>query len=532
MDNNLYPNNLKVTSKKLIESLSPHEVKILPYLKEENIGEIARRAQIDKVSVMRALEYLQNKKIVELVTETKKIVEIGVNGALYRSKGLPERRLLHVLDAKRILGLKEAQKEACLDDDEFKASLGALKKKAMIELKNGKLILSASKSEIAKKSLEEQFIEALPLELDKLESEQKLALQMLQKRKDIIEIKEEKKIKISVTKLGEELMKSNVKHVDMIEVITPELLKKESSWKGKKFRRYDVDSQVPSISGGKRHFVNQAVDHARRVWTDMGFEEMTGNVVQSSFWVFDSLFTAQDHPVREMQDTFFINKNAELPGSEQVRASSSKNDRELDKKLVKIVKDAHEKGVGGSKGWKYEWKEDEAKKMVLRTHTTCLSAQTLYEMQKKGIARGKYFALGRNFRNETVDWSHGFEFNQSEGIVVGEGLNFRNLLGYLKQFFNKMGIEKIRFSPAYFPYTEPSVEIHAWHPEKKVWLELGGAGMFRPEITIPLLGKHIPVLAWGPGFDRMIMDSYKILDLREFYKNDLNKLRKMKFWVK
>ena len=299
---------------------------------------------------------------------------------------------------------------------------------------------------------------------------------------------------------------------------TKKHFKKESNWKGKKFRRYDLTSPVPEIKGGKRHFVNQAIDYGRKIWTEMGFQEMTGPMIQSSFWVFDALFTAQDHPVREMQDTFFINKKTELP----------------DKKMIEKIKEVHEKGVDGSKGWQYSWNEEEAKKLVLRTHTTCLSARTLYELSKlpEEQRKGKFFAIGKNFRNETVDWSHGFEFNQTEGIVIGDDVNFRHLLGYLKQFYKKMGFEKIRFVPGYFAYTEPSVEIHVWHPEKKVWLELGGAGIFRPEISIPLLGKKTPILAWGQGFDRIIMDYYKIKDLRELYKNNLNQLRKIKFWMK
>jgi phenylalanyl-tRNA synthetase alpha chain len=216
-----------------------------------------------------------------------------------------------------------------------------------------------------------------------------------------------------------------------------------------------------------------------------------------------------------MQDTFFINKKMELP----------------DKKIVSKVKEAHEKGVDGSKGWEYEWDEEEAKKVVLRTHTTCLSSQTLSKLKKENIP-AKFFALGKCFRNETVDWSHGFEFYQTEGIVVDKNANFRHLLGYLKQFYKKMGFENVRFRPSYFAYTEPSVEIEVYHPEKKKWIELGGAGMFRPEITIPLLGEHIPVLAWGQGFDRIIMDYYDIKDLRELYKNNLTQLRKMKFWMK
>jgi len=502
-------------TKKLIESLNPHELKVLPYLREENISEIAKKSQIDKVSVMRALEYLQNKKIIELKIKSKKIVEIGVNGALYRSKGLPERRLLNLLNEKRILQLKDTQKESGLDGDEFKASIGKKKKKAMIELKNGKIHLSADKKEIAKKSLEELFIESLPIEYNSLSAEQKFALKNLQNRKDIIEIKEEKKINIKVTKLGEELMKSKIKQGEMIEQITSGLLKKESLWKGKKFRRYDVTSPVPEISGGKRHFVNSALDYARKIWTEMGFVEMTGDFIQNSFWNFDALFTAQDHPVRDMQDTFFIDVEGELPN----------------KKIVNAVKKSHETGVNGSKGWKYKWDLKDAKKMVLRTHTTCLSAQTLAKLNEKDLPK-KFFAVGKCFRNETVDWSHGFEFNQTEGIVVDENANFRNLLGYLKEFCKKMGFEKIRFRPAYFPYTEPSLEGDVWDDERKEWVELIAAGIFRPEVTEPLLGKAIPVLAWGPGFDRMIMKIFKIKDLRNMYKNDLNKLREMRFLVR
>ena len=501
--------------KKIIESLSPNERKILPYLEEKNVTEICKKSNLDKTSVLRALEYLQNKKILNISYKKKKIVEIGINGALYIKKGLPERRLMHILNDKRILTLQEAQKQSSLSNDEFKASIGALKKKAMIELKNGKIVLSAKKQEISRKTLEELFIEVLPIEYDSLSSEQLYALKSLLNRKNIIQIKEEKIINIQVNELGYKIINSKIKKENLIEQINSDTLKQQSNWKGKKFRRYDVTSPVPKINGGKRHFVNQASDYARKIWTEMGFQEMSGTMIMSSFWNFDALFTAQDHPVREMQDTFFINKDIELP----------------DKNIVKSIKNSHEKGVDGSKGWRYSWDEKEAKRLVLRTHTTCLSAQTLTKLKEKDLP-AKFYSVGKCFRNETVDWSHGFEFNQTEGIVVDKNANFRHLLGYLKQFFNKMGFEKIRFRPAYFPYTEPSVEIDFFHPEKKVWLELGGAGIFRPEVTIPLLGKNIPVLAWGPGFDRILIDYYQIKDLRELYKNDITKLRNIKYWVK
>ncbi len=500
--------------KEVLESLSPNERRILPYLKEK-IEVIEEKSGLDKISILRALEFLSNKKILVLTQKTKKTINLDINGLLYKKKGLPERRLLNLLSEKKSLQLEEAKKQSKLNENEFKAALGALKKKALINLVHGKLMLQAKPEEITKKTLEEQFLETLPLAPEKLAPEQKLAFQNLKNRKKIIIVDEEKQILIGITELGEKLLSSDFREIEkdkMIEKLTPEMIK-NSSWKGKKFRRYDITSPLPKISGGKRHFVNQAIDYARKIWTELGFEEMSGNLVMSGFWNFDALFTAQDHPVREMQDTFFIDKTSSLP----------------DKKIVQAVKKAHETGTSGSKGWQYKWQEEDAKKTLLRTHTTCLSAQTLAKLNKK---KGKFFAIGKCFRNETVDWSHGFEFNQTEGIVIDKDANFRHLLGYLTEFFNKMGFEKIRFTPAYFPYTEPSVEINWWHPEKKVWLELGGAGIFRPELTIPLLGEHIPVLAWGPGFDRAIMDYYNIKDLREMYENNLTKLREMKIWRK
>ena len=501
----------------LAESLSPIERKILPFIEKIDMDSIRQETQLDRTSIIRALEFLSNKEIIILKIEKKKVVDLGINGIRYKKNELPERILLHLI-AEKPLALEEAKKQSKLSDNEFKAALGVLKKKAFVELKNGKMILTARKDEIIKKTLEEQFIEALPLNLEELSDEQKYAYESLKGRKDIISIFDKQEVSWQITETGNSLLKRDLvklSKTELIETLTSEMIKK-GSWQGKKFRRYDIHSKLPRIYGGKKHFVSQAIEQGRKIWTEMGFKEMTGNLIQNSFWNFDALFTAQDHPVREMQDTFFMSKKDSL--------------KEIDKKIISDVKKAHESGVGNSKGWQYSWSEEEAEKLVLRTHTTCLSAQTLAKLKNLKDKTGKFFSIGKCFRNETVDWSHGFEFNQTEGIVIDKNANFRHLLGYLKEFYKKMGFEKIRFAPAYFPYTEPSVEIHIWHEERKVWLELGGAGMFRPELTIPLLGEHIPVLAWGQGFDRIVMDFFEIKDLRQMYENDLNQLRKMKVW--
>jgi len=506
----------------ILESLNANERKILQHLNEP-FEHIIKKSGLDEVAVLRSLEFLSNKKILELKIKSSKIIDLGVNGILYKQKGLPERRLINLLAEKKTISIEQAKKESELSDNEFQAALGALKKKALLNMMEGKLIFSGTKEEISRKSLEEKLIESLPIEQDKLEPEQKFSLEQLKNRKNIIEITNKNEVEIKVTEFGKKIIHeasiSKMDAKDFIEVLTPEVLT-SGIWKGKKFRRYDIKSPVPKIWAGKRHFVNQSTDYARKIWSELGFKEMTGNLVQTAFWNFDALFTAQDHPVREMQDTFYIKDiKGKLP----------------DKELVKKIKEAHENGVNGSKGWQYSWKEENAKRVLLRTHTTSLSAHTLTMLSKLKNTkdkRGKFFAVGKCFRNETIDWSHGFEFNQTEGIVVDPNGNFRNLLGYLKEFYRKMGFEEVKFVPSYFPYTEPSVEIYAYNSIKKVWIEVGGAGIFRPEVVIPLLGEYVPVLAWGPGLDRILTEYYGIKDLRELYENNLTKLREMKFWMR
>ena len=507
--------------KLLLESLSPMERNVFPKVSGNFLVVDDFDIELDKTTILRAVGLLEKKGLVETKIEEKKVVDLGILGVNYLKRELPERALLNKLSEKNVIPIGEIRNVCGLNENEAKIALGVLKKKALVKIEQGRLKLDASSGEVSKKMIEEIFMEKLPIDFGAIEDLDKLAFSNLKGRKDIIEVVEKKKILVRLTEIGKRISKMDLS-ADLIEALTPKILK-SGAWKGKKFRRYDLSSPVPRVYGGKRHFVNQATDYAKSIWLEMGFKEMEGNMVESGFWVFDSLFTAQDHPVREMQDTFYLKGlQGKLPEREKKKIEC----------VLSNVQKAHEGGVDGSKGWQYTWDEDDAKRVLLRTHTTCLSAKKLMEIGRNKEFPAKYFALGKCFRNETVDWSHGFEFNQTEGIVVDENANFRQLLGYLKEFFGKMGYEKIRIRPGYFAYTEPSLEIDVWHSGKNKWLELGGAGMFRPEVTIPMFGRHIPVLAWGPGFDRIIMEFFGITDLREMYKNDLNKLREMKFWRK
>ncbi|MBW2970881.1 phenylalanine--tRNA ligase subunit alpha [Candidatus Woesearchaeota archaeon] len=503
---------------KLAETLHPLERAVLPHLsKYSNLDEIAEASKLKQVEAMRALQWLENKGALKIISEEQKLIILGKNGRLYHKNGLPERRFIEAIKDKP-LSYDELRKKAALDMDELHVCIGLLKRKVAVEVKDGKVsITPQGKSMLTKKTLEEQLLEkSFPVAFEKLKPEEKFAFEALLKRKDIVDLSTQKTKYVKLTSLGEKLANTKIRG-ELIETLTPKMLK-TSSWQGNRFRRYDISINVPAVFPGRRHFVNQAIDYVRQIWLELGFKEMQGSLVQTSFWNFDALFTAQDHPVREMQDTYYIKnpKSGKLPS----------------KQLVEQVKKTHEDGwTTGSKGWQYKWDAEGAKRNVLRTHTTCLSARTIAQL-KQGDLPAKFFAVGKNFRNETLDWSHLFELIQVEGIVVDPDANFTHLVGYLKNFFHKMGFSRVRVRPGYFPYTEPSAEVDVYHPIHKRWMELGGSGMFRPEMTKPLFGKEVPVLAWGLGLDRTILQYYALTDIRELYKNDLREMKKMRLWLK
>ncbi|MEM4420456.1 MAG: phenylalanine--tRNA ligase subunit alpha, partial [Candidatus Caldarchaeum sp.] len=230
-----------------------------------------------------------------------------------------------------------------------------------------------------------------------------------------------------------------------------------------------------------------------------------GPIVELAFWNFDALFQPQDHPAREMQDTFYLlEPRAGDPPAQHVEA----------------VRRVHENGGDtGSKGWRYKWSLEEARRLLLRTHTTATTIRHLATVKQPPV---KVFCVDRIFRNEKVDWKHLAEFHQIEGIVVERDASLRMLMGVLRDFYSRLGLREIRFKPSYFPYTEPSMEVEVRLGGR--WLELGGSGIFRPETTYPFGVKH-PVLAWGLGLERLAMVIYGLEDIRTFHLNDLGWLR-------
>ncbi|MDX2252808.1 MAG: phenylalanine--tRNA ligase subunit alpha [Nitrospira sp.] len=295
--------------------------------------------------------------------------------------------------------------------------------------------------------------------------------------------------------------------LEEVSQLSPELLK-DGSWRTKRFRKYTISLRAPRIGTGKKHPYREFLDAVKTKLVSMGFQEMRGSLVETEFWNMDALFMPQFHPARDIHDVYFVKQPTHAA--------------RVAEPFLSRVTAAHENGgTTGSIGWGYAFNRERAKRLVLRSQGTAVSAHTL---AANPSVPGKYFSIARCFRYDQVDATHATDFFQVEGIVLGADINFRTLLGLLNLFAREVAQAKeVKFVPAYFPFTEPSVELHVRHP-RLGWMELGGAGLFRPEVTLPL-GVTAPVIAWGLGLDRMAMVALGIHDIRELFTDNLELIR-------
>jgi len=292
--------------------------------------------------------------------------------------------------------------------------------------------------------------------------------------------------------------------------LTPEMIS-TGSWKTTKLKPYNLDALGMDPGAGCLHPLLKVRAEYRQIFLEMGFSEMpANNYVESSFWNFDALFQPQQHPARDAHDTFFI--------------SDPQTSNRFPEDYKKRVEKVHSKGGFGSQGYGYDWKIEEASKNLLRTHTTAVSARMLYRCaQQSSFVPQKLFSIDRVFRNETLDATHLAEFHQIEGVVADYGLTLGHCIGVINTFFTKLGIEKLRFKPAYNPYTEPSMEIFSYHDGLGKWVEIGNSGMFRPEMLLPMgLPEGVNVIGFGLSLERPTMIKYKIDNIRDLVGHRVN----------
>ena len=287
--------------------------------------------------------------------------------------------------------------------------------------------------------------------------------------------------------------------------LTKEMLA-NGAWKTAAFKEYTLVPGAGNIpASGHVHPLLKVRRAFREIFLQLGFSEMpTNNFVESGLWNFDTLIQPQQHPARDAHDTFFMKTPA--------KANFAPED------YVEKVKMMHEVGGHGSVGHNYAWKREEADKNILRTHTTAVSARMLHKLAEDGFKPCKLFSIDRVFRNEAVDRTHLAEFHQVEGVVCDKGLTLGDLIGVIRQFFAQLGMTQVRFKPAFNPYTEPSMEIFAFHPMLGKWVEVGNSGMFRPEMLLPMgLPEDVNVIAWGLSLERPTMIMFGIDNIRDLF---------------
>jgi len=497
---------------RIAEALQDAEVVVLKALAKHpaNIIELAKSTLLGKENVARAGLWLQNKNLVTVKETPQVFAVIEKLGEQYAREGLPEKKFLFAL--KNPMYPDQIAASAKLDKQEVTFSLGFWKKRNAIKVEDGKIKL-ATPEFVHQKLHEELFLEKLAkekeIELVLLLPEEKHAFEEL-KQRGIVKKVERTIRELSITELGKKVI-SATRDEKRIGLLTPDIIK-TGAWKKSSFRRYDVEAQVPKLYPGKKQVYKSFLDEVKEELVALGFEEMTGPLVELSFFNNDALYMPQDHPARGIHDAYFVRE----PKFGNV---------ESQKKFVAEVKKAHESGgKSGSTGWQTNFDAKESSRLLLRSHGTALSARTMISPNLK--VPGAYFAVARVYRPDKLDATHLTEFNQLEGIVLGDKLNFSNLLGLLKQFALKFAhTDKIRFMPvAYFPFTEPSVNVEVYHPDLKKWLEVLQAGILRPEVTEPL-GIKVPVLAWGIGVDRLFMIREGIADMRQLFSQDIDYLR-------
>lgn len=457
--------------------LHPIEKQIIKSLKLTKNATPEKLVETTKLSidqVRRGMEWLKLKGLAEIHETETTFLRLSKNGLEAKNNGLPERKLVNEIKQ----GPKSFEEIKNVLKSDFNAAIANAKKNDWIQIDKGETTSKITLKGEALPSPEEKLIDFFGTEEKSLNEITDIeSLTLLKKRPDFIT---ENSTKLKLISLLEK-----AKDVDV-----------DSSTEA-----IDVEAKVPLTNIARIHPLKETINEIREIFVSLGFSEVLGSLTQPSFWNFDALFTPQDHPAREMQDTFYLK----------------------DMKAINFASTSQTNQVARShkKGWKYDWNMSEAQKMTLRTHTTCVTIKHLAD-NKPDEAR--VFSLGRVFRNEKVSYKHLAEFNQVEGVVIGKHVTLRDLMGLQEEFYRRIGLTKIKFWPTFFPYTEPSLQSMVYNDRLGKWIELFGMGIFRPEVTKPL-GITKPVLAWGGGIERIAMLKYGLDDVREFYNNNLNWLR-------
>ena len=467
---------------------------------------LAETGWTDQVHEAGAGKALHEGGLVDVEESRSRLVYLGPEGNKASAEGLLESRLWKWISEQD--GSERSMKSllaAGFDRSEAGPGVGLLKGLG-ISIEAGSFVVEDD--EVVTQAIDQRssFIQSLAGEARESSSVDDALVEHFASRGGLIEFEDTVSRTWSLTKEGASIDDSELDHVEMIGELTTEILQAEA-WKGAEFKPFDVNTPTPAPIGGRTHPMQALITRIRSVFLEMGFSEIEGDYVQSAGWNMDALYIPQSHPARTMQDTFYLSQPEFI---------------EVEDEYLDLWAKVHEHGHDtGSRGWGGAFDKEEAQRALLRTHTT---VNTVRHIAENPHVPSRVFGVGRVFRQETIDRTHMPEFHQIEGIIHEPEASLPMLLSTLKTFYAKMGYPEVRVRPAYFPYTEPSAEVEIlWRGE---WMELGGSGIFRPEVTEPL-GTEWPVCAWGMGLERLAMLILDLDDIRQLYQPDLERLRSM-----
>ena len=492
-------------------ALENRERRILALLRES--GGVALGVQdlldqtgwTDQAHVVGAAMGLVEKEYASVKEDESSKVRLGSEGIRALQEGLLEKRLIDWLTSVEPEQRTMAALSAAFDKSESGPGVGLLRGLGAV-IESGTLVFSDQNRAEQEIGHRMEFIQSIADTHVLVTDSNKDIVAHFTNRRDLIEVENSITRSWKATQAGLDLNPEDLVQSEQIGELTPDILQGES-WRDKEFKPFDIHAPAPIPLGGRPHPLQSLIDRIRAVFLEMGFSEITGNYVQSAGWNMDALFIPQDHPARTMQDTFYLAEPETI---------------DVDEHHLRQWADVHESGGSTtSQGWGGSFDLNESKKALLRTHTTVNTVRHIADHPSKP---SRVFGVGRVFRQETIDRTHLPEFHQIEGIIHEEKASLPMLITTLRTFYSKMGYSDVRVRPAYFPYTEPSIEVEILWRGK--WLELGGAGIFRPEVTQPL-GTDWPVCAWGMGLERLAMLILGLEDIRELYQPDLEILSKM-----
>jgi phenylalanyl-tRNA synthetase alpha chain len=508
----------------LVKTLHPLEVKVLlAYGPEERLdaAKLAVDLQYKEGHANQAFSWLSAKGLaVEDGRDVRIVYELTALGREYAEKGTPDQRILKFLEARKSgATLPEIAEALGLEQKDVGSAFGLLSKEGVLVMDGEKRVsIAAGKKASPRVDLVAGLIAKAAagggtLEESALSDAEKGAMGGIARKRGAgdaaFRAAERERVwyRLSSAALAaaEELRSQGVTGEEL-GALTQEMLEK-GTWKDAVFRPYNINAPAARLIPGRRNAYVEFLESVKDKLVSLGFEEFDGGLVETEFWNSDALFMPQFHSARDIHDVYYVAEPSQA--------------KFIEEPFLSAVAAAHQDGgTTGSRGWRYSFDRSFTKRLILRSQGTVLSARKLPTAK----VPGKYFGIVRCFRYDRVDATHLSDFYQTEGIVLGEDVNLRTLLGFLETFAVEVaGAKEVKYVPGYFPFTEPSVEVHIKHPVLG-WFELGGSGIFRPEVTEPL-GVKVPVLAWGLGIDRMALMALGLNDLRELFSPDIESVR-------